>query len=92
MEIVFLLSAEIDLYSAYERGGDSLHLQIDAALSFLKSQPEIGSVFKGGFRRKLVIRTPFAIYYTCEGQRIIVHGIVDQREDPEKIWARLKDQ
>ena len=94
MEVVFLLSAELDLFQAYEIYGDRLHEKIDAALRLLASQPALGSplAFKGGFRRKLVLRSPFAIYYTLEGQRIIVHGVIDQREDPEKILGRLRDR
>ena len=89
MEVVFLLAAEVDLFNAYERHGDALHDKIDAALRLLQAHPEIAPRFRDRFRRKLVLRSPFAIYYTVEGNRIIVHAIFDQRQDPQKIIDRL---
>jgi plasmid stabilization system protein ParE len=92
MEIVFLLSAELDLFQAYEIHGEPLHTKIDAALKLLVSHPEMAPSFGRGFRRKLVLRSPFAIYYTIEGQRMIIHGVINQREDPKTILARLRDR
>lgn len=45
--------------------------------------------FRNRFRRKLVPRSPFAIYYTVEGGRLIIHAVFDQRQDPQKILDRL---
>ncbi len=89
MEIVLLLAAELDLFEAYDRYGEKLHEKIDAALRHLQDQPEIGVVFRGQFRRKLVLRSPFAIYYVVEGNRIMIYGVIDQRQDPQKIIERF---
>jgi plasmid stabilization system protein ParE len=89
MEIVFLLAAELDLFQAYEQSGEPLHNKIDATLDQLKLHPRIGPMFKEPFRRKLIIKTPYAIYYTIEGERIIIHAIVDQRQNPDSVTSRL---
>ena len=89
MEIVFLLAAELDLSEAFARYGERLHVKFEAALRHLQSQPELGAVFRGRFRRKLVIRSPFAIYYTIEGDRLMVYGVIDQRQAPARIIRRL---
>jgi plasmid stabilization system protein ParE len=89
MEVVFLLSAELDLFQAYERHGDALHDKIDTALQFLRAHPEFAPTFRNRLRRKLVARSPFAIDDTIEGNRLIIHAVFDQRQDPQKILARL---
>gem|GEM_PF-3672553 len=49
----------------------------------------MGSPFEGSnIRRKLVLRTPYGIYYAQEGRRIVVHAIINQRDDPERLHAR----
>jgi len=68
MEVVFLLAAELDLFEAYERHGENLHDKIDAAIEHLRNHPKIGTSFRGKFRRKLVMRSPFSIYYAIEGR------------------------
>lgn len=89
MEVVFLLAAELDLFQAYEQYGEPLHAKIDATLEQLRHHPQLGPSFKDQFRRKLVIKSSYAIYYITEGDRIIVHAIIDQRQNPDTIIARL---
>ena len=92
MEIVLLRSAEDDLLQAYSRHGDKLYSRIDHTLGILKQQPELGSPFRrSGIRRKLVLRTPYGIYYSHEGQRLIIHAILNQTDDPDRIRARMRN-
>lgn len=37
------------------------------------------------FRRALVRRFPFSVFYTIEDKEIVVHAIFDNRQDPEKL-------
>ena len=90
MEVTFLLSAEVDLVEVYRRHGERVHASIEAALGLLKTFPEAGPVVAAPIRRKFVRRTPYAIYYVPEGRRLVVHAIVDQREDPSTIATRLR--
>jgi len=89
MDVVFLLAAELDIFRAYRLHGASLHAKIDAALRHVQGNPEMAPLFGGRFRRKLVLRSPYAVYYAVEGGRILVHAVIDQRASPEEIRARL---
>lgn len=98
-ELVFLLSADIDIQKAYEfyenyqTGRGIVFMQhLDAAFSHLRQFPEIGRVFHGNYRRLLIRRFPYGIFYTIEGVRIIVAWIMDLRQDPETIIRRLGRQ
>ena len=41
------------------------------------------------FRRGLISRFPFGIYYTIERKRIVVFAVLDLRQNPENIRSRL---
>jgi plasmid stabilization system protein ParE len=95
-ELVFLLSADIDIQRAYEfheeyqsgRGVVFMH-HLDLAFSHLRTFPEIGPVFHGNYRRLLVPGYPYGIFYALEGARIIVAWVIDLRQDPDAIVRRL---
>ena len=95
-ELVFLLSAEADIQAAYEfyeaiqvRRGEVFMRCLDAALGQLRAFPEIARVFHDSYRRLLVHGFPYGIFYSLEGSRIIVMGVMDLRQDPERIRIRL---
>ena len=37
-------------------------------------------------------RFPFSIYYTIEEDAILIHAVLDCRQDPKSIETRLKDE
>jgi hypothetical protein len=94
-DLVFLLSADIDIQSAYE--------------FYESSQEGRGRVFMrhldcplGGsshFRRSHLsfashtgacwCTDSYGIFYTIEGHRIVISGVMDLRQDPSKIRQRL---
>ena len=95
-ELVFLLSADIDIQKAYEfyenyqtGRGVVFMRHLDVAFSHLQQFPEIGPVLHGSFRRILVPGFPYGIFYTIEGARIIVAWVMDLRQDPDAIIRRL---
>jgi len=95
-ELVFLLSAETDIQAAYEfhedyqaGRGDVFMNHLDVALGHLRAFPEIAPVFHGTYRRLLVHGFPFGVFYTIEGRRIIVSGVMDLRQAPGVIRRRL---
>jgi plasmid stabilization system protein ParE len=89
MEIVLLWGAQADLLKAYERYGEPLHEKIDAALELVRSHPDIAPLYREQFHRKVVARSTYALYYTTEGERIMVAAVLDQRQDPDRIDERL---
>src|SRR5436309_14484805 len=97
-ELIFLLSAEIDIqrayefYESYQSGRGLVFVQhLDVAFAHLRTFPEIGPICYGSYRRLLVPDFPFGIFYMLEDTRIVVAGVVDLRQDPEAIARRLGD-
>ena len=95
-ELVFLLSADRDIQSAYEyyedcqEGRGALFLRhLDAAFEQLRLFSESGPVVHGSYRRLLVPRFPYGIFYTLETRGVIVSGVMDNRQNPEAIFRRL---
>jgi toxin ParE1/3/4 len=95
-DLVFLLSADTDIQSAYEfyesyqEGRGRIFMRhLDLAFGRLRAFPEIAPVFHEPYRRLLVHGFPYGIFYTIEGKRIIVSGVMDLRQDPNSIRQRL---
>jgi hypothetical protein len=97
MEVVFLLSAEriskrptTGLKSTVE--GEQFFLQdVQLRLEHLQKYPLIGRLYRGRYRRLLIPRYPFGIFYVVESNRIVVHAFPDLRQDPEKIRERFSE-
>ena len=95
-ELVFLFSADADIQSAYDfyeayqagRGEVFMH-HLDAGFGRVRDFPEIAPVFHGKHRRLLVHGFPYGIFYTIEGRRIVIAGVMDLRQDPDVIRQRL---
>ncbi len=95
-DLVFLLSADIDIQQAYEyyenyqAGRGELFLRhLDAAVTHLRLFPKIAPVFHGNYRRLLVPRYPYGIFYTLESPRIIVVAVTHFQQNPRDILRRL---
>jgi plasmid stabilization system protein ParE len=95
-DLVFLLSADIDIQSAYEfyessqEGRGRVFMRhLDLSFGRLVAFPEIAPMFREPYRRLLVHGFPYGIFYTIEGHRIIISGVMDLRQDPSKIRQRL---
>ena len=95
-ELVFLFSADADIQAAYEfyeavqpGRGEVFIRHLDAAFGQLRTFPEIAPVFHKSHRRMLVHGFPFGIFYSLEGDRIIVSGVLDLRQDPGIIRRRF---
>lgn len=58
---------------------------VEAALTSIRTNPEIYPICYGNFRRCVVRRFPFSIYFTVEDKRIILHAVFDNRSDPRKL-------
>jgi toxin ParE1/3/4 len=98
MEVVLLLSAERDLQEAYNwveehrREREEFFLQdVESRLEHLKKFPFIGPLYRGRYRRLLIPRYPFGIFYVAESNRIVIHAVPDLRQDPKRIRGRFSD-
>jgi plasmid stabilization system protein ParE len=84
--------AEAGLWYESRRPGAGLYFIrcVDAAISLITRHPEAGPAHFGRFRRVLVPRLPFAVFYTIEPGAVIVHGVFHTSRDPEKLRERLE--
>jgi plasmid stabilization system protein ParE len=97
-ELVFLLSAEVDIQAAYEfyeafqpgRGGVFLR-HLDLAFGQLRTFPESAPLFRTPYRRLLIRGFPYGVFYSLAGRRVIVAAVMDLRQDPEWIGNRLRE-
>jgi plasmid stabilization system protein ParE len=96
MDLIFLLGAEVEIQSAFARfeemqeGRGRVFMQcLDAALTLLRNNPRVGPAYEGPYRRLLVRRFPFGIFYQLQQSRIVVAAVMDVRRDPAAIRARL---
>ena len=96
-ELVFLFSADADIQTAFEfyetcqAGRGAVFMRyLDVAFGRLRTFPEIAPMFHESYRRLLVHGFPYGIFYTIEGRRIIVSGVMDLRQDPGIIRQRLR--
>ena len=95
-EVVILLGADRDLMELYGRFEDwSLGLGARFDFAFVKacdllaSHPMIGPRWRGDFRRLLMAHWSLGIFYEISGSRILIHSIMDIRQDPDNINRRL---
>jgi toxin ParE1/3/4 len=91
MKLRYTARAKDDLeltFAWYERqrrglGFDFLDCVETAVMSVLEN-PEMYRVVYSGFRRCVVRRFPFSVFYTIEGPDVVVHSVFDSRQDPAK--------
>ena len=90
--------AERGLQEAYNwveehrQGREQYFLQdVDLRLEHLKKFPLIGQLYRGRYRRLLIPRYPFGIFYVVESNRIVIHAVLDLRQDPKKIRERFSE-
>jgi len=58
---------------------------VEASNETIQKMPELFAKHHEHFRRALVRRFPFSVFYTIEDKEIVVHAIFDNRQDPEKL-------
>ncbi len=63
---------------------------LDISFGTLRAFPEIAPLFHGTYRRLLVHGFPYGIFYTIEGRRIIIAGVMNLRQDPNSIRKNLR--
>ena len=57
---------------------------IEEAVKRIIAFPELYKVSYSNFRRCVIRRFPFSIFYTIEADGIVIHSVFDNRQDPEK--------
>jgi len=96
-QIILLPQAEQDLEGAfdwYETQSPGLGREflrnVEACFSLIKRNPQIyGTVYKT-FRRALVRRFPFSIFYEQENNSLIIYAVFHYSQNPVKWIKRLR--
>ena len=77
-------------YEAQQSGlGAEFRMAVAAATSQIQRAPERFRVASDHFRRILVHRFPFEVFYEFDDERVIVHLVFHTSQDPAKWRARL---
>ncbi len=87
--VELLLGAEIEFLEIYSDRGDTFYIAFEDRIAQIGRFPKSGPIYSEPFRRLLIPKSPFGIFYTIEGNRIFVQAIIDLRSDPERIMRRL---
>ena len=98
VEVVWTNGAEGDLLRLYERIGDhdmavrTLRQPLEHALGLLTRNPGLGPKVRGTKRvRRLLVgpRMRWGVFYVEEANRLMIHALLDMREDPDVLKRRL---
>jgi plasmid stabilization system protein ParE len=95
-ELIFAPEVEQDLaeastwYESRRAGlGEEFLSCVDACIVAILRMPEMPAVVYKQYRRALVRRFPYAIFYEHEGRTITVYAILHGSRDPKKWRERL---
>ena len=97
-EIVWTAGAEADLLRLYEQVGDHdlaikvLREPLKRVLNLLAEYPALGARVHGTERIRRLLAGPrkrFGIFDVEEARRIMIHILIDTRQDPELLRLRL---
>jgi plasmid stabilization system protein ParE len=96
VELNFALEAEQDIAEAYawyegrQSGlGEEFLRCLDACLQKIRRFPEMYPVVKENYRRGLVRRFPYAVFYENSPDAVTIYGVFHSSSDPDKWRQRL---
>ena len=97
-DLVWTLGAEADVQGIYQRLesweeglGDHFYREILSSVKILQVYPRIGPIIHdSNIRRVLVFNRNYGLYYTEEKRGVILHALLDLRQNPDDIRKRLK--
>ncbi len=87
-DVVDIFSQELDRTGSCLRS-DSLLEEINSRLNHLIDFPLLGKWIIGDIRRILVGNREYGLYYEPQKDRLLIHAVLNLRQDPESIRQRL---
>jgi plasmid stabilization system protein ParE len=82
-----------DGFAWYEQQSLGLGLEfvrcVEATVVSIQRHPEMYPAVLASYRRALVRRFPYVIFYEVEPERIVVYAVFHCSQDPQKWKARL---
>jgi len=95
-ELILAPEAEQDIaegYAWYESRrfglGEDFLTCIEACLQAIRRSPEMHSMVHEGYRRGLVRRFPYAVFYEYAEGKVTVYGVFHTSRNPRKWRQRL---
>jgi plasmid stabilization system protein ParE len=95
-ELAIAPEAELDIaeaYNWYERRrpglGEEFLSSVDACLQGLRRWPEMYVVVHEKFRRALIRRFPYAMFYEYSGGKVTIYAVFHTARHPEKWKSGL---
>ncbi|MGD0497085.1 MAG: type II toxin-antitoxin system RelE/ParE family toxin [Bryobacteraceae bacterium] len=96
VELVIAPEAELDVAEAYvwyegRRAGlgEEFLSSVDACLESIRRRPEMYPVVHEGYRRSLIRRFPYAVFYEPSEAAITIYGVFHTSGDPDRWRHRL---
>ena len=69
--------------------GDRFVRQLEAAFKNLENFPFIAPLHFESYRRLVLMKFPYGVFYVVESDRIVVHAVMDLRQDSRILRKRL---
>jgi len=95
-DLIIAPEAELDLAEAYgwyegQRAGlgEEFLSCVDACIEAFRRMPEMHALVYETYRRALVRRFPYAVFYEYEEDTVTVYCVFQTSQDPEKWLRRL---
>jgi plasmid stabilization system protein ParE len=96
LRLIILSEAEQDVAQAYmwyeeqEPGLGEEFLQcVDACIQFIRRNPEIYEVAHENYRRAVVRRFPYVVFYEDSDTTVVAYAVCHCSQDPKKWRSRL---
>jgi|SRR3954468_19140286 plasmid stabilization system protein ParE len=94
--VIYTPEAEQDVVEAYnwyearEPGlGEDFLRCVEACVQTIQRHPELYPVAVDEFRRALVRRFPFEVFYEASGDQLFIYSVFHCSQDPDKWRTRL---
>lgn len=95
-KLVVAPEVELDIaaaYAWYERRriglGEEFLTSVDACIEGIRRQPELYPFVHEAYRRSLIRRFPYAVFYEYAEATVTVYSVFHTSRDPEKWRQRL---
>src|SRR5437870_8727410 len=95
-ELITAPEAEQDIdeaYAWYERRrvglGEEFLTCVDACIQAIRRTPEMHPLVHENYRRSLVRRFPYAVFYEYADDKVVVYCVIHTARDPAKWRERL---
>jgi plasmid stabilization system protein ParE len=99
MRLTFLLRSELDIQRAYERykkfsegRGDAFIAYLEDAFLRIEKFPFVALLHFENYRRLVLRDFPYGIFYVVESNQVVIHALMDLRQDPLIIFRRLLNE